>query len=283
MKKITLLVVLLSIFVSFGCFKKRDATVREGIINGVVGNVIITKNKKSVQAKVGDIVVVGMTLETKAKSIVHVRFGENMIRLSENTILVVEQLDASITANNEQTSFKLRVGEVFSIVGRRLTAGDFYQVRTNTTIVGVRGTEFVVSTWGEMSKISCITGKVDVTSTALEDAPEFLEVEANEEVVIIEQQPSTVTAISEEDIKHFETIFEEMRRLLFGFEEKPEKAADVEITEIEEQVVQEQRIVRRAQPPVEEAVEEDADSANVRTRPDIKKLSIDAAKVKEMD
>jgi len=223
-KSITFLAILLSVLISFGCTKKKETVVeRKGTINSMAGDVIIKKDDKSQPAKVGDFVVSGTTIETGAKSFVAIYFGENIIRLSENTALSIDKLETA--ANSEQTELNLEMGEVFSKVVKKLVKGDSYQIKTPTTVAAIRGTEFGVLERDGKSKISCLSGKVKVANITLQkdkEDLEFVEVSSNEEVQVISNQPLEVTALSEEDRKRMENIFSNIGAANVDIEEKIE-------------------------------------------------------------
>ena len=209
-KNIIFLAILLSVMVSIGCAKKKEMVIGKGTINGMVGNVTIKERGKTHQAKVGDFVAVGMTIETGTKSLVEIYFGENIIRVLENTTLFINKFELNIATDSEQTELNLQIGEVFSKINKKLTKGDSYQIRTPTTIAGVRGTEFGVLERDGITKVTCISGKVVVTSLSLQKEkkePDFVEISANEEVQVLQDQPLEVRPLSEKDKKRMEDIF----------------------------------------------------------------------------
>jgi hypothetical protein len=247
MKNIVFLIVLANTLIFFGCSKKEDqkTTVMKGVINTIMGDVILKKENESSRAKVGDFVISGVTVKTGSKSIAYIAFGQNIIKLSENSVLYIDKLESNIVANNEQISLNLKNGEIFSKTNRKLNKGDFYRIRTSTTVAAIRGTEFVVFERDGQTKVSCISGKVEVASTAAGDTGdtfEFIEISANEEVRVIPDQPLEVTAISEEDRIYFESVFDDIRVINPITTEKIEE----DIEEVEEPVFEQNQPQRFA-------------------------------------
>ena len=285
MKKTIILLAIISIFISFGCAQKETVD-RNGIVNSIVGSVTITTDDKSVPAKVGDSLVSGMIIETGARSLVHISFGENVVKLSENTILYIETLDLDLISDSEQTGLSLRNGEVFSRVAKNLTKGDSFQIRTPTTVAAIRGTEFGVIERDGETKVACVSGRVEVTNTTLRrgSGQRVVEISANEEVVVVSRQPLSVRTTSEENRERMRSVFEDIRRAGSDPEENLETEPEI-VQEVVKKKQEKKPVVRRTakkapakkpEPVKKEVVVEDP-------KPDIKKISIDAAKPKDIE
>jgi len=208
-KNITILVILLSIIISFGCKKE---TAIKGIVNTVIGSVTIKKDEESHQAKAGDSVVAGMTIETAAKSITYISFKENVIALTENSILTIEKLNSNAMARTEQAEFNLTNGEIFCKIGKKSTKGDSYKIKTPTTVAAVRGTEFGVFEKNGESTVACLSGKVEAANTTLEDEPQFVEISANQETQIVAGKPLEVKPISEANKRRMQNVFDNINK-----------------------------------------------------------------------
>jgi len=305
-KNIILLVILLSLLISFGCKKDAQTVAMQGIVNSIVGTVTLKRDDLSFRAQVDDLVVAGTTIVTGTKSIAFITFGQNVIKLSENTSFSIEKLESDLNSNTQQANFNLQNGEIFSKSNKKFARGDSFQMRTPTTVAAIRGTEFVVLERDGQSKVSCVSGKVAVANTTLGDNLRFVEVPANQEVQVVSGQPLVVTDISEEDRLRMESIFNDLRNMNFGArdEEPVEEIVETPVFVPEQEKPQ---VVRKAQPrrkpapkpvapapipqvEVEEEEKEEVAWTDIDTEEqetdsetlklDIKRISIESAKVK---
>ena len=204
-KNITILLLLMSMIISFAC--KKESAIK-GIVNSMMGSVTIKEGDKSHQAKVGDSIIAGMTIETGAKSIAYIHFDENVIVLTEKTILSVEKTELNISANTAQADFNLMSGNVFSKITKSITRDYSSQIKTPTTVVAVRGTEFAVFEKDGVSTVACLSGKVEAANTTLGDDPKFIEIPANKEARIASEKPLAIKPLSKENKKRMKNIFD---------------------------------------------------------------------------
>ena len=206
-KNITIFLLLLSMVISFAC--KKESAIK-GIINSMMGSVTIKEGDKSNQSKVGDSIIAGMTIETGDKSIAYIHFDENVIVLTEKTILSVEKTELNISANTAQADFNLISGDVFSKITKTITRNYSSQIKTPTTVVAVRGTEFAVFEKDGVSTVACLTGKVEAANTTLGDDPQFVEIPADKEAKIVSGKPVEAKPISKENKNRMKNIFNNM-------------------------------------------------------------------------
>jgi len=198
-KNIITLVILFSLTIPFGC--KKESVFKEGIVNIIMGSVTIKKDDKSYQAKVGDVIVADMTIETGAKSTAYIHFGKNVVALLENSILSIDKLSPN-------AEFHLANGEILSKIVKKSNKGDSLRVKTLTTVAAIRGTEFGVFEKNGQSTVACLSGNLDVANTSLEGEPEFVKISDNEETQIVAGKPVEVKPLSEENKKRMKNIFD---------------------------------------------------------------------------
>ena len=109
----------------------------EGEIVYTDGEVLVLQGSNETDAFIGMEVGEGDTVETLENALVVIRLaGGTEIKMRESTILTLDSL-------GEQVSVNLTRGGVFSRVYRQ--AVDRYEVRTQSAVAGVRGTEFFVA------------------------------------------------------------------------------------------------------------------------------------------
>ena len=121
---------------------------------GVVGTAMSsTADNASLPLKPGDRLATGMTLKTGPGSAVDVSLGPRagIVRLAENTTVLMEQLVTGATSPDIPVQIKLHLGEG-TLVGfnNRLTLAAKYEVKTAAAIVAVGAGEFRVDSRGRV-------------------------------------------------------------------------------------------------------------------------------------
>lgn len=212
MKKAVYMIMAITIAFSFSCGKKKKEIVREGLVNFFTGEVFLLSQGNRAQVKIGDVVREGMKIETGKKSTVEIYFGENAIKILEDTKVDISQLKFN-QDGSESTSINVQNGKVFSKVAKKLSKSDNYNIHTPTAVASVRGTDFLVSEEKGKSKIACSDGKIEVKH---EGETKFKAVELNggQEVSVEKDKPLTVQDISADSKKNIENImknFQEAR------------------------------------------------------------------------
>jgi len=210
MKKIISLVAITLLIVQFNSCKKSDKvdslTVKnDGIINFLIGNVSIVSDEKTVKANVGDKVTQGMTILTGAKSVVDIYFEKSIIRILEDSSVMMKELVKNLSDNKELTALYVKNGKMFTQVTKKLTENEKFTVSSPTIVASVRGTEFLVDEKNGKSKISCVDGTVAVRD-ALKDDSSFVNVENGKAASIESGKSVTLEDLSEEDIKNIKKI-----------------------------------------------------------------------------
>ncbi len=213
MKKIIIAAVITSLVVlAAGCQKKQAEIAREGLVNFLSGEVFLVSDGNKTAAQVGDVVKQGMKIITGKKAFVDIYFGENAVKILENTIIEVKKLIVNPQLNAEESELHLEKGNAFSKISKKLSKGDSYKISTPTTIAAIRGTDFMVSEENGKGKVSCIEGKVAVKDATVEKS-EFVEVKAGEEVEVEPGKPLSVKELSELNRKNLRQIKEEIREM----------------------------------------------------------------------
>lgn len=165
MKRLAYLAIILA-FATGLCCKKEAKIEREGIVNFMNGTVTIIDGEKKTPAKVGDSVKKGMKIETGDRSFVDIFFDENAIKILENSVVEISELELNVKQGSEKTGFQIMKGKVFAKVARKLAKNDRFQVSTPTATAGVRGTEFLVAEVDGKGLVACLNGKVEVKNEA---------------------------------------------------------------------------------------------------------------------
>ncbi len=115
--------------------------------------------------EIGDAVEAGDTIRTAADGSCELQFGTMAIlKLQPSTTLVVNGIFLSDAASSVDAS--LEIGALLNKV-QKLAGSDSYIIRTGTSICGVRGTDFIVSTDGKTgTTIAVRNGRVAVVAAS---------------------------------------------------------------------------------------------------------------------
>jgi len=99
-------------------------------------------------AKAGGLIVEGDRIETQDSSLVVLKIeGHSVHRIEENSTVLIEQLPYKFEDSNDveqHGSFFLKVGTIFTEV-LESSDSDTFEIRTKASVMGVRGTKFMVS------------------------------------------------------------------------------------------------------------------------------------------
>jgi hypothetical protein len=225
MKRLLYMMLIPLLLLNLYC-KKETKTQREGIINLMMGTVSIIDGEKRSAAKVGDSVKVGMKIETGPNSFVDIFFEEKAVKILENSIVEINELEVSMQDGSEKTGFKVTKGKIFANVARKLAKNDSFQVSTPTTTAGVRGTEFLVAEENGKGLVACLDGTVVVKNEVSADK-QTVDVTELKEVIVEKDKKMTVRDLSAENKKLLEDItknFQDMKKeIRERFEKKREE------------------------------------------------------------
>ncbi|NLV68468.1 MAG: hypothetical protein GXY14_12430 [Spirochaetes bacterium] len=282
MKKIIVLAMLMAAVTGLiSCKKDQATTVNiEGLINFMAGDVKIVDGGTVSAAKIGDTVKQGMTVKTGPRAVADIYFGDNVIRILENSSVVMTELVRNVADNRENSEFYVENGKMFSRVTRKLVDGEKFRVNTPTSVAGVRGTEFIVSEEEGKSNIACIDGVVVVKEQGSDDST-YKEVEAGKEANVEKGKPISVADLKEQNRANIKKIKDDIKAIREDIRRKFEEQRD----EIRQAVIDEKAKNKQA---VED--QKAKDQANIQAiKDDIKgqqdeiKADVSAKKDEQMD
>jgi len=118
-----------------------------GQVKVVRGQVDLERNGQTLPAKVGMRLETADVLRTGADGSVGITMADNsLLSAGSNSILSLDRFDYDPTTNQGRFDTQLQKGSLSVISGRMAKQSpDAMTVRTPSAILGVRGTEFVVS------------------------------------------------------------------------------------------------------------------------------------------
>ncbi|MBN1534297.1 MAG: FecR domain-containing protein [Spirochaetes bacterium] len=300
MKRIAFLCLVGLVMLGVSCKKEsRTEVAREGAVNFVTGEVFIITDGSKVKAKVGDAVKKGSSIETGAKSMVDVYFGNNVIKVLEKSLVRIDKLTTVLATNTERSEIYVEHGRLFSKVVRKLAKGETYRIKTPTTIAAVRGTEFLVAQEEKKSTVACLDGQVavlnkslmgeagtvetqeaeapaeekfnleeglDALNKSLEGKGAVVVIDGGEEVAVEQNRPMTVQELSESNRKMMQDILSNIRELQADIRRKFEEERDRIVKAVEEQKQRNEEMMREQIQKDQQNVKDqiDTDKENVR-------------------
>lgn len=148
----------------FGFFAHADVY---GVLMVVKGDVqIISKLKNMTKAKVGQKVFPGDTIETKEEARAKVvMLDKNVINISPNSKFEFQKYEYDPDQNKKGALLNVIYGKIRMTVNQKYDdEKNKFQVKTKTSVAGVRGTDFLVSfnRTTEASKVVTFQGQVAV-------------------------------------------------------------------------------------------------------------------------
>jgi outer membrane protein assembly factor BamB len=136
-----------------------EAVVSEGLVTFVSGEVSVKTDADWAPVDTGASVPVGSSIRTGKDSYCEIQFGKTgSARIQENTTIILGEV--ALAAAKNAVGVKLVSGTIACKVNK-LAAKDRFQVRTQTVVCGVRGTQFLVRSEGtDRTAIAVKEGKV---------------------------------------------------------------------------------------------------------------------------
>ena len=121
-----------------------------GLVKVAAGAVHLERDGKRLPVQVGTSVREADTLVTGADGTVGVTFSDNsLLSAGPNSVLAIDRYAFDSTTHAGQFDANLKKGSLAVISGKMVKQSpDAMRVRTPTSIMGVRGTEFVVRVEG---------------------------------------------------------------------------------------------------------------------------------------
>ncbi|MCM8770824.1 MAG: FecR domain-containing protein [Candidatus Omnitrophica bacterium] len=118
-------------------------------ISELYGNVMIKKSgaKEFIPAKKNMPVSLGDEIKTGKNAYCEIAFDkelETLVSVKENSDLVISKIMMESKTKKEETLLDLKSGSVLTKVKKLTTEESKFQIKTPTSIVGVRGTNFEV-------------------------------------------------------------------------------------------------------------------------------------------
>jgi hypothetical protein len=157
---------IVSIFIAIFMSTSAFADPVHGILMVVKGDVQIMQKDKITPAKVGAKVIPGDTIITKKDARAKlVMIDKNIINISPDSKFLLEKYEFNPEENKKGALLNVIYGKVRTTVNQKYDGEEHkFQVKTKSSVAGVRGTDFLVTfnQTTNTSKVVTFEGKVDV-------------------------------------------------------------------------------------------------------------------------
>ncbi|MGK0288848.1 MAG: hypothetical protein ACI86H_000269 [bacterium] len=149
-------------FAQYGGSSRSNAQSIGQVINKA-GNVFVIRRGKNIPVYSNILVKTGDTIKTNYSGKAQLNFNNgDKVFLASNTKILVDDLRVK-EPNRGVRGFFLSVwGKIRAKVVK--SSGKEFKVKTKTAVIGVKGTDFVVSTIGQKTTVGTLKGLVGVTS-----------------------------------------------------------------------------------------------------------------------
>ena len=188
----------LMVVVLSGAALAQTAAPSRGVVEYLEGDVHIN----GVPAEFGQQVYMGDWVQTGRSSYVDVVFDRlNIFRLGENTV-------ATLELGTARQEVDLKFGTFAAVLSRVAAAGGGFNVRTPTTVAGVRGTSFFVRVIDSSTTYQCTcNGSVHLHP---EDGDEFVETAAEHSAYLFTESEGVVSVRSAAELYHSSSSLDEL-------------------------------------------------------------------------
>lgn len=188
---------------------------RQALVADSYGTVTVMKSggERTFPAFNGMGLSMGDRIMTASDSWVLLKFdSDKEVKIDENTDLVISDISFDEKTGGQKTGLSLWTGRLWASIKRALGAEDSFEVKTPTTIMGVKGTMFFVDRTDEDTVIAVIDGKVYVivSTGGYDEQGEYIKREL--ELMLEENQRLTAQdiALSMDDLIIDEISLEEI-------------------------------------------------------------------------
>lgn len=135
-----------------------------GTVVFVLGKAFVKRADTEIQLKQGDKVFAKDIIRTEGTSKIKLFFNdESVLTLGENTTLSLEEYTLSLLDDKRSVVLNLIRGRLRAIVGKIIGgAGSRYEVKTPTSITGVRGTHFYIFAMENLTRVVLFSGEISL-------------------------------------------------------------------------------------------------------------------------
>ncbi len=170
-----------------------------GVISFVSGDVTLVKNGETLPAESGDVVTSNSTVKTGAGASCEITLGETaIVSIEEDTVCEIRTL---LLAETSDVGLEVALGSILCKV-KKLTENDTFNVKTDSAVCGVRGTEFLVrkSKTGE-TVVAVKTGRVALLPPEVDagDLENYAKLTYTEIVQVVEKLEALATSVSADE------------------------------------------------------------------------------------
>lgn len=191
--------ILLLIFIFTGSVIA-ETNFREADVVDLFGTVNVKKSggEKTFQAFKGMSLNTGDRIMTSDNSWILLNFdSDKEVKIDQNTDIVISEISFNENSGEQKTGISLWAGRIWASIKRGLGIRESFEVKTPTTVMGVKGTMFYVDRRDENTVVAVLDGRVYtvVTTGSYDDSGNYIK----EELELMLEKNSKLTV---DDIKN---------------------------------------------------------------------------------
>jgi co-chaperonin GroES (HSP10) len=174
---------------------------QKGTVVFVLGKAFVKRGEVETQLKQGDKIFEKDIIRTEGTSKIKIYFDdESVLTLGENTTLSLEEYTLSLLDDKRSVLLNLIRGRLRAIVGKIIGgAGSRYEVKTPTSITGVRGTHFYVFAMENLTRVALFSGGLSLRNILENIAGEVILKPGQMSIVPEGMPPADPITLSEDD------------------------------------------------------------------------------------
>ena len=125
------------------------------------------------------------------------------IKIGESTQIVISELKGSLGTKDDRTGISLFTGKLWTKIKKTLNIRSKYEIKTPTTVMGVRGTQFYVGQEDGSTDVAVLEGTVVATTYVPVEQPDGTGGQQEIETTINQNEQVTLddTILSQEDVQ----------------------------------------------------------------------------------
>ncbi len=132
----------------------------EGLITFQSGEIFYSRNDEWEEAMIGDTILKDDYIKVLESSFCEIQFGnKSVIRIQENTVIKIRDILHSASDYNVEADI---IFGAISCKLEKLIGTEKFSIVSNTSTLGVRGTEFIVQKNSEYTTVAVLTGTVAI-------------------------------------------------------------------------------------------------------------------------
>lgn len=185
------------LFANFAAYSQEET----GTVVFVLGKAFVKRVGTEIQLKEGDKIYENDMIRTEGTSKIKIYFNDDsVLTLGENTTLSLEEYKLSLIDDKRSVVLNLIRGRLRAIIGKIFSGeGSIYNIKTPTSITGVRGTHFYIFSMEKLTRVVLFSGELLLRNVLETVAGEMILKSGQMSIVPENMPPADPVRISDEE------------------------------------------------------------------------------------